>query len=63
MTPAEERVISEIKGTNLTYMIRPCFIGWGIYRPLGINRAEVILTSENKEDLRKVLRAVEVKYV
>ena len=63
MTAEEEKVINEIKGTDLTYMIRPCYTGWGIYKPLGLNRAEVILTSENKDDLRKVLRIAGVEYV
>ena len=63
MTPQEQKVYNEIKGTNLTYMLRPCYIGWGIYKPLGNNKAEVILTSENKAQLREFLRKAEVNYV
>ena len=65
MTPQEITALQEIKESpDLTYMIRPCsFHGWGIYKPLGINRAKLLITSEAKDDLRKLLKTAEVRYV
>lgn len=64
MPPAEERVAEHIKANiNKTYMIRPVYIGWGIYEPLGENQANLLLTSENKNDLTEFLYEIGANYV
>lgn len=63
MTPQEEKVMAEIKGTDLTYILRPCYMGWAIYKPLGNNRAKVLMTSDDREELRNFLKKAEVRYV
>ena len=61
----ETEILELLKqNTDVTYMIRPGINRrWAIYKPLGDNRAKRIYEDNDKDNCRRLLKAVNVRYV